>query len=97
MGANAPRDHQFLSFWDAPTHIRPWTPGALYRLALSCYCVPCQIERAEFGGIPVVRMVGLKPTDCFGIPPIAYVSLLNVAPGLDNAWQHVWQKPVPAT
>lgn len=25
-------DHSFESFWDDPTHIRPWTPGALYRL-----------------------------------------------------------------
>ena len=29
-----PRDHGFESFWDDPTHVRPWSPGALYRLAI---------------------------------------------------------------
>ena len=35
-----PDSHAFFSFWDDPTHIRPWTPASLYRLAISCGCVP---------------------------------------------------------
>lgn len=31
--------HSFYSFWDDPTHIRPWTPAALYRLAI-CHGFP---------------------------------------------------------
>ena len=27
--------HTFFSFWDDPTHIRPWSPAALYRLGIS--------------------------------------------------------------
>lgn len=30
-----PFSNQFTSFWDDPTHVRPWPPAALYRLALS--------------------------------------------------------------
>jgi SAM-dependent methyltransferase len=96
LGSSDPTDHRFVSFWDDPTHLRPWSPGALYRLALSCYCYPSEIERAEVGGIPVVRMIGIKPLDCAGRPPTAYVSLLNVSPGVESAWRHVWRKPVPA-
>lgn len=32
--------HAFLSFWDDPTHLRPWTPAAYYRLALSFGMTP---------------------------------------------------------
>lgn len=35
-----PENHAFLSFWDDPTHIRPWTPAAFYRLAISFGCRP---------------------------------------------------------
>jgi SAM-dependent methyltransferase len=28
----------FFSFWDDPTHVRPWTPAALYRLILGYQC-----------------------------------------------------------
>jgi len=35
-----PEGHAFLSFWDDPTHVRPWTPGAFYRLAVSFGCRP---------------------------------------------------------
>jgi len=34
--------HTFLSFWDDPTHRRPWSPAALYRLALSFGCDPLE-------------------------------------------------------
>ncbi|MBV8938499.1 MAG: methyltransferase domain-containing protein, partial [Alphaproteobacteria bacterium] len=32
--------HAFFSFWDDPTHLRPWPPAALYRLAISYGCLP---------------------------------------------------------
>ncbi|ABD72023.1 Methyltransferase type 11 (plasmid) [Rhodoferax ferrireducens T118] len=83
-------DHSFLSFWDDPTHVRPWTPGALYRLALSCQCVPVAISRCNAGGIPSSRMVGRKPMGLSGLPSTRYVSLRDVEPGLSNAWHHVW-------
>ncbi len=35
-----PEDHAVLNFWDDPTHVRPWTPAALYRLAISYGCRP---------------------------------------------------------
>jgi SAM-dependent methyltransferase len=35
-----PEDHACLSFWDDPTHVRPWTPAGLYRLAVSFGCRP---------------------------------------------------------
>ncbi|MFN8693952.1 MAG: class I SAM-dependent methyltransferase [Holosporales bacterium] len=34
--------HSFYSFWDDPTHIRPWTPAALYRLAISHGYIPLE-------------------------------------------------------
>ncbi len=39
--------HGFRSFWDDPTHLKPWPPAALYRLAISYGCVP---ERAAYIG-----------------------------------------------
>lgn len=30
-----PEDQAVLNFWDDPTHVRPWTPAGLYRLAVS--------------------------------------------------------------
>lgn len=91
VGSPDPTDHEFVSFWDDPTHIRPWTPGALYRLALSHRCLPQAVWRAETDGIPVVRMLAEKS------PPIAhsggdwrYVSLRGVAPGVESAWRSVW-------
>lgn len=39
----------FYSFWDDPTHIRPWTPAAFYRLALS---YGCELEESYYiGGV----------------------------------------------
>jgi len=34
--------HGFLSHWDDPTHMRPWTPGALYRAFLGYNCKPLE-------------------------------------------------------
>jgi len=85
-----PADHAFVSFWDDPTHVRPWTPAAFYRLALSCQCLPLACGRAQTGGIPVSRMLARKPLDVHGRPPTTYVSLLGVEPGLEAAWRAVW-------
>ena len=32
------KKHGFFSFWDHPTHLRPWTIAALYRIALGYGC-----------------------------------------------------------
>jgi len=92
-GSDCPADHSFGSFWDDPTHVRPWTPGALYRLALSCYLYPLGICRTNAGGIPSVRMLAIKPIDCKGRPTTVYVSLRDVDSGVSSAWQHVWRRP----
>lgn len=83
-------DHSFTSFWDDPTHIRPWTPGALYRLALSVGCVPVAIGRCDAGGIPAVRLLARKNSAGLASRSPRYVSLREVRPGIRNAWAHVW-------
>jgi SAM-dependent methyltransferase len=85
-----PTDNRFDSFWDDPTHVRPYTPAALYRLALSCQCLPLACARAETGGIPVARMLARKPLQVSGRPATTYVSLLGVPPGLAAAWRATW-------
>lgn len=90
VASSDPEDHSFDSFWDDPTHVRPWSPGAMYRLALSCRCIPVAISRCDAGGIPSTRMIGRKPMDCQVAPSTRYVSLRGVAPGVENAWNHVW-------
>lgn len=88
--SNDPTDHRFINFWDDPTHIRPWTPGAMYRLALSCQALPVSIQRTDAGGIPVVQMVAQKPTWVAGRGQHKYVSLRGVEAGLHSAWEAVW-------
>ena len=88
--SNDPSDHRFLGFWDDPTHIRPWTPGAMYRLALSCQALPVSIQRVDAGGIPSVQMVAQKPAWVAGRGQHRYVSLREVDAGLANAWAAVW-------
>lgn len=83
-------DHQFLSFWDDPTHVRPWTPGALYRLAISCQAVPIAIQRGQTGDVPVSTMLAIKPRHVAGRPETRYVTLRNVAYGLRAAYEAVW-------
>ena len=85
-----PTEHAFESFWDDPTHVRPWPPGALYRLALSRQCRPLQCGRGVTGGIPVSRLLARKPLDVQGVPPARFVSLKDVPPGLERAWRAVW-------
>ncbi|WP_206078326.1 bifunctional 2-polyprenyl-6-hydroxyphenol methylase/3-demethylubiquinol 3-O-methyltransferase UbiG [Poseidonocella sp. HB161398] len=43
------RNRNFFSFWDDPTHVRPWSPAAFYRLALS---FGCELQDSRYiGGI----------------------------------------------
>jgi len=86
-----PRDHAFESFWDDPTHVRPYTPAALYRLALACRCRPVYCGRGVAGTIPVARLLARKPPDVSGRPPLAFVSLRDVPPGVDAAWNSIWR------
>src|SRR4051794_36257536 len=85
-------DQRFLSFWDDPTHIRPWTPGALYRLAISCQAIPIAIQRGQTGDVPVSTMLAMKPTHVRGKPGIRYVTLRNAAYGLAAAYETVWRR-----
>lgn len=92
ISTDNPYDNSFESFWDDPTHVRPWTPAALYRLALSCYCRPLFCQRGISGGIPVSRLLAQKPTNCNGRPASTYVSLKDVAPGAEAAWNAIWNQ-----
>jgi SAM-dependent methyltransferase len=83
-------DQRFLSFWDDPTHIRPWTPGAFYRLAISCQAVPIAIQRGQTGDVPVSTMLAIKPPHLRGRPGARYVTLKNVGYGLRAAYETVW-------
>lgn len=89
-GSDDPTDHAFANFWDDPTHVRPWTPGALYRLALSWQCRPLYCARAMAGTIPVTRLLARKPAGLRGATTYRFVSLQHVAPGLAAAWAVVW-------
>lgn len=89
-GSDDPEDHAFKSFWDDPTHVRPYTPGALYRLALSWRCTPLHVGRGLAGDIPVARMLARKGHGQKGRTAYAFVSLKDAPPGLDAAWKHVW-------
>jgi SAM-dependent methyltransferase len=82
--------HRFTSFWDDPTHVRPFTPGALYRLALSWKCTPLHCGRGQHGDIPVARLLARKGHGQKGRTPYTFVSLKDVPHGLDAAWRHVW-------
>jgi SAM-dependent methyltransferase len=83
-------DQRFLSFWDDPTHVRPWTPGAFYRLAISCQAVPLAIQRGQAGDVPVSTMLAIKPPHVRGKPATRYVTLKNVSYGLRAAYETVW-------
>lgn len=83
-------DQRFLSFWDDPTHVRPWSPGAFYRLAISCQAVPIAIQRGQTGDVPVSTMLAIKPRHVRGKPGTRYVTLRNVGYGLKAAYEAVW-------
>ena len=86
-----PQDHQFLSFWDDPTHVRPYTPAALYRLAISCQALPIAMQRSHTGGVPSSTMLALKPPSVSGKPAVRYVTLKGVDYGIAAAYKAVWK------
>jgi SAM-dependent methyltransferase len=90
VSSSDPEEHSFLSFWDDPTHVRPWTPAALYRLAISCQAVPLAIQRGQTGDVPVSTMLALEPECVTGRPTMRYVTLKGVPHGLKAAYQAVW-------
>lgn len=90
VSSSDPEEHSFLSFWDDPTHVRPWTPAALYRLAISCQAVPLAIQRGQTGDVPVSIMLALKPECVTGRPTTRYVTLKGVPHGVKAAYQAVW-------
>ncbi len=87
-----PQDHEFRNFWDDPTHIRPWPPAALYRLALTCHSRPLTCLRAH-NAMPVSRLIAQKPATLRGAPAPRYVTLRDIPAGLPAAWAALW--PVP--
>jgi hypothetical protein len=77
----------YKSFWDDPTHVRPWPPAALYRLALSwgarpemCFYAMCA---GNHSGVSLTRRIDPEP------PQYRYVSLRDVPHGVDAALRHV--------
>lgn len=90
VSSGDPEDHRFLSFWDDPQHVRPWTPGALYRLAITCQAIPLAIQRGQTGDVPVSTMLALKPEFVRGKPAMRYVTLKDVGYGVKAAYEAVW-------
>jgi SAM-dependent methyltransferase len=90
VAADDVENQRFLSFWDDPTHVRPWTPGAFSRLAISCEAVPIAIQRGQTGDVPVSTMLAIKPPHVRGKPRTRYVTLRNVRYGLKAAYETVW-------
>jgi SAM-dependent methyltransferase len=77
----------YSSFWDDPTHVRPWPPAALYRLGLSYGARPeaCHyaFRAGLHSGIALIRRIDPGP------PRYRYVSLFNCPRGVDAALAHV--------
>ena len=90
LGSGDAQDQRFFSFWDDPTHVRPWPPGALYRLALSCQAIPIAIQRGQTGDVPVATMLAIKPDHVRGKPATRYVTLKDVTYGVRAAYESVW-------
>jgi SAM-dependent methyltransferase len=65
----------YSSFWDDPTHVRPWPPAALYRLGLSYGARPeaCHyaFRAGLHSGIALIRRIDPGP------PRYRYVSLVD--------------------
>lgn len=81
--------HRFENFWDDPTHIRPYPPAALYRLAVSYGCTPLHcayggtVERWAAKGW-TSQLLAQKP-QVSGRPPYRYISLADTPGGIDAA------------
>jgi hypothetical protein len=82
--------HAFTSFWDDPTHVRPWSPAALYRLGLSFGARPEHCGHAMRGGIHC-SLALIRRVDP-GAPRYRYVSLAGVPRGVEAALAHVGQR-----
>jgi hypothetical protein len=82
--------HAFTSFWDDPTHVRPWSPAALYRLGLSFGARPERCGHAMRGGIhcslALIRRIDPEA------PRYRYVSLAGVPRGVEAALAHVGRR-----
>jgi SAM-dependent methyltransferase len=91
--------HGFESFWDDPTHIRPYPPAALYRLAISYGCTPLHcsyggtVERWAAKGW-ISQLLAQKP-QMSGKPPYGYISLADTPRGMDAALDQ-WRRTVAA-
>jgi hypothetical protein len=79
--------HAFTSFWDDPTHVRPWPLAALYRLGLSWGAQPENLAHADRGGIHC--STGLIRRIDPATPRYRYVSLAAVPRGVQAALDHV--------
>ena len=84
-----PRSHAFASFWDDPTHVRPYTPGALYRLGLSFRMPALRCGRLDRGGIPCAAALFRAVEE----ESYRYVSLRGVPPGTEAALNAIWPAP----
>jgi len=82
------RDHEFNCFWDDPTHIRPWPPAALYRLALGFGAYPMRCGRLTRWGIPCSALLAQKIDHQ---TQYRYVSLNDTPFGVGSALRKIWQ------
>lgn len=94
-GVESDRLHEFASFWDDPTHVRPHTPGSLYRLLIAHRLVPLGVGRCVSKGIACSRALGRKPLISHG-DAYRYVTLPNVEATVSAAWERVWAEPLPS-
>lgn len=77
-------DHLFLSFWDDPTHRRPFPPAALYRTALSYGACPLVCGYGH-GDDSIAILVARTSEDPERSKLFRYVSLRDVPPGVQAA------------
>jgi SAM-dependent methyltransferase len=85
--ANDPRGHTFDNFWDDPTHVRPWPPAALYRLAISFGARPLKCGRLSRWDIPCSALLARTPKS---VRSYRFVSMKDVAWGVDDAMNTFW-------
>ncbi|HEX3982084.1 MAG TPA: methyltransferase domain-containing protein [Acidisoma sp.] len=86
--------HAFTSFWDDPTHVRPWPLAALYRLALSWGAQPEDLCHAMRGDIHCSTAIIRRIEET--APRYRYVSLADVPRGVAAALAHVNRRGLAA-
>jgi SAM-dependent methyltransferase len=89
LSADDPRGHRFDNFFDDPTHIRPWPPAALYRLAISFGARPLKCGRLSRHGIPSAAILARNP---ISEATYRYISLKDVNCGVASAMEKFWPK-----